>query len=214
MPTERKKRVHFHQFMLYLYSEINRWNLCVDDDVDFVTPTEHIANKIMEEAWLVCFDEIQLADYASCTLLHGVFTHMIEKGAVIVGTSNRAPENLGDISIMDAYDGDAGNVQDVVGSFSAVFQRNCVVHEVLNERDHRAELKPGETRYLHPCSNKNIDVMDAKFSRNLVQPSKISSSVLTLYGRKILVPISCGDVARFTFNDLCCKFLGPADYIK
>ena len=56
--------------------------------------------------------------------------------------------------------------------------------------------------------------MDGKFARNLLHPPKISSSVLTLYGRKILVPISSGEVARFTFNDLCCQLLGPADYIK
>jgi len=215
MPAEGKKRVHFHSFMLYLYSEMNRWNLCLDEDADdFISPTEHIANKIMEDTWLVCFDEIQLADYASCTLLYGVLTHMLSKGAVIAGTSNRAPLQLGDINITDQYDGDLENVTDTVGSFAAIFEQNCLVHEVSNERDHRNELKPGECRYFHPCSQENSDLFDNLFAKTLPLPPKISSSVLTLYGRKILVPLSSGNVARFTFNDLCCNLLGPADYIK
>lgn len=52
IPTTAKKRVHFNTFMLYLYSELNRWCLNTDDssldDNEFVTPTEHIANKIIE----------------------------------------------------------------------------------------------------------------------------------------------------------------------
>ena len=48
VPTEKKKRVHFNAFMLYLYSEINRWNLCCDENVDHTSPVEHIANKIMQ----------------------------------------------------------------------------------------------------------------------------------------------------------------------
>lgn len=27
---------------------MNRWNLCLENDVDFVSPMEHIANKIMK----------------------------------------------------------------------------------------------------------------------------------------------------------------------
>ena len=53
LPQPEKKRVHFHSFMLYLYSEINRWNLCCDDDVTMVTPTEHIAKNIMKVSLFV-----------------------------------------------------------------------------------------------------------------------------------------------------------------
>jgi len=214
IPTTMKKRVHFHQFMLYLYSEFNRWNLAVDDDVDFVTPTEHIANKIMDNTWLLCFDEIQLADYASCTLLQGVFSHMLAKGAVIVGTSNRAPEELGDISITDKFDGEIDNISDTINSFKAIFQHNCHVHEMNNQRDHRNEMKAGEERFFAPCTEENMLAMDGLFARNLQLSNPISSAILKLYGRKILIPISAGHVARFTFNDLCCQPLGPADYIK
>lgn len=211
--TTQKKRAHFHSFMLYIYSEINRWNLCVDEDIDFVTPMEYVANKIMKDTWLLCFDEIQLADYASCTLLNGVFSHMLSNGAVIVGTSNRAPRELGDLSITDHYDGDLDGVEDTVGAFASVFEKNCRLHHLNSERDHRMELNPGENRYLCPSSEENSTQLDNMFA-NVIQPSLLGSSVLELYNRKILIPLSAGTVARFSFNDLCCQPLGPADYIK
>ena len=43
---------------------------------------------------------------------------------------------------------------------------------------------------------------------------KIKSTYIEVYGRKILIPISVGKVARFTFKELFCHPLGPADYIE
>merc|ERR1719450_393121 len=168
----------------------------------------------MQDTWLVCFDEIQLADYASCTLLQGVFSHMISKGAVIVATSDRAPKDLGDVSITDNFDGDTESVQDTVRSFTSIFETNCRLHELSSERDHRAEMVLGELRYLHPCSLKNTKKLDDMFAEVIQPVGKLTSSFVEIYGRKILIPLSAGHVARFSFRDLCCQPLGPADYIK
>ena len=91
IPVQDKKRVHFYSFMLQLYSALNRWNLCCPSDeatFDF-TPVESIASEMAGEAWLLCFDEMQLADFGSARLLEGVFRNMLERGVVIVTTSNR-----------------------------------------------------------------------------------------------------------------------------
>ena len=91
IPVRNKKRVHFYSFMLQLYSLLNRWNLCCpsDDHTFNVTPVESIASELAGEAWLLCFDEMQLADFGSTRLLEGVFRKMMESGTVIVTTSNR-----------------------------------------------------------------------------------------------------------------------------
>jgi len=214
IPTQQKKRVHFNAFMIFLYSEINRWNLCLEDEVDFVTPTEHLANKILKDAWLICFDEIQLADYASCALLQGVFLHMIEKGAVIIGTSNRSPGELGDLSITDTFDGETGGVQETLASFKSMFVNNCHLHHLTSERDHRAEMGPGQSRFFHPCTPENDEKLDIMFASLVPPATRITSSTVELYGRKVLIPLSAGSVARFSFHELCCQPLGPADYIR
>ena len=91
IPILEKKRVHFYSFMLQLYSSLNRWNLCCpSDELTFnLTPVESIASELAGEAWLLCFDEMQLTDFGSTRLLEGVFRKLLESGIVIVTTSNR-----------------------------------------------------------------------------------------------------------------------------
>ena len=91
IPVLEKKRVHFYSFMLQLYSSLNCWNLCCpSDELTFnLTPVESIASELAGEAWLLCFDEMQLADFGSTRLLEGVFRKLLESGIVIVTTSNR-----------------------------------------------------------------------------------------------------------------------------
>ena len=165
----------------------------------------------MQDTWLLCFDEIQLADYASSTLLEGVFSHMVSMGAVIVCTSNRAPQDLGDASITDNFD---GIITKTLTSFKSLFEDNCVVHHVKSKRDHRFELSIGENRFLYPKTIENDESFDHMFVKYINPTDKIKSAYIEVYGRKILIPISVGKVARFTFKELCCQPLGPADYIK
>lgn len=65
IPTNQKKRVHFNTFMLYLYSELNRWCLCCDDvdENGFVTPTEHIASKIVQVSVQSCSQTSRSSKY-------------------------------------------------------------------------------------------------------------------------------------------------------
>ena len=189
-------------------------NVCLrlrecDRDISFI-----IILLLLQDAWLVCFDEIQVADYASCTLLDRLFSHMLDKGAVIVGTSNRAPKELGDVSITDDYDSDTESVQETIASFSSVFTKNCHLHNISSDRDHRTEMKPGELRYLYPCSIENEKTLDIMFTKLIPPKTNITSSTVEVYGRKVSIPLSAGHIARFSFRELCSQPLGSADYIK
>lgn len=163
----------------------------------------------IKDAWLLCLDEVQVSDYASYTLLEGVLRHMIQKGAVIVGTSNRAPQDLGDSSM--SGDNDEIEVRTPT-SFQSLFMNHCNIQHVDSEHDHREEMKLGQQRYLYPSSAENEEKLDQMFGSLLPSGQKISSSFLEIYNRKILIPLSVGGIARFTFHELCRQPLGPADY--
>ena len=131
---------------------------------------------------------------------------MISRGAVVVGTSNRSPEELSNSSI-------SGEVEKP-SSFRDLFMERCEIHHVKSERDHRVEMQPGESRFLHPVTLENKQSLDSMFTK-LVEPvSGISSKFLEIYNRKILIPVSVGNTARFNFKELCMMPYGPADYLK
>ena len=59
-----------------------------------VSIMEQITNELMDEAYLLCFDEFQVTDIADALILKSLFESMLAKGAIVVATSNRPPEDL------------------------------------------------------------------------------------------------------------------------
>ncbi len=53
-----------------------------------------VARRLLLRHWLLVFDEIQLLDVSSATLLADVLSWYWRMGGVIVGTSNKVPDDL------------------------------------------------------------------------------------------------------------------------
>ena len=53
-----------------------------------------VAQRLILRHWLLVFDEIQLLDVSSATLLADVLSWFWRMGGVIVGTSNKVPDDL------------------------------------------------------------------------------------------------------------------------
>jgi predicted ATPase len=83
----RKRRIHFHDFMLNVHSRL-QMHKGVSDPLDVV------AAEISDEAIVLCLDEFMVTDVADAMILNRLFRQLFSKGVILVSTSNRAPDKL------------------------------------------------------------------------------------------------------------------------
>ncbi|KAF9603698.1 hypothetical protein IFM89_037461 [Coptis chinensis] len=200
----RKKRIHFHDFMLNVHSRLQRHKGVAD-------PLEVVAGEISDESILLCLDEFMVTDVADALILNRLFGHLFSNGVVsgninfmnseiLVSTSNRAPDNL--------YEG--GLQRDLFLPFIASLKERCVVHEIGSSVDYRKLTSAGQGFYF--IGERSSDLLKLKFQQLIGDRTAYPQEVEVVMGRKLQVPLGANGCAYFCFEDLCEKPLGAADY--
>ncbi|KAF5186623.1 Afg1-like atpase [Thalictrum thalictroides] len=194
MPSNwRKKRIHFHDFMLNVHSRLQRQKGVAD-------PLEDVAAEISDESILLCLDEFMVTDVADALILNRLFGHLFSNGVILVSTSNRAPDNL--------YEG--GLQRDLFLPFIASLKERCVVHEIGSSVDYRKLTSAGQGFYF--IGEKSSDLLKKRFQMLIGEHRAYPQEVEVVMGRKLQVPLGANGCAYFSFEDLCDKPLGAADY--
>jgi cell division protein ZapE len=196
----RKQRIHFHEFMQHrVHARIHAWKRQYGDTADPIPP---LADSIAAEAALLCFDEFQVHDIADAMILGRLFQALFARGTVVVATSNTTPDDL--------FKGRPG--RDAFLPFIALIKRRLEVLVLDSARDYRRARIVEMPTWHMPLGGRADAAMDAAF-RTLTGQDHGSPTRLTLLGRSIEVPQAADGVARFDFDALCGKPLGPADYL-
>jgi cell division protein ZapE len=200
-PVERKRRVHFHEFMQEAHQRIHLWRKSntVSKTSEPIRPT---ARGIAEDAWLLCFDEFQVQDIADAMILGRLFYALFELGVVVVATSNVAPDDL--------YKG--GLQRELFVPFIGLIKNRLEVFGLEDGRDYRLQRAAGERVYHTPTGPAAKAALDRAF-QHLTEGQAPKPDQLTVLGRTLEVPQAARGVARFGFADLCGQPLGPGDYL-
>jgi len=196
-PLRAKRRVHFHQFLQELQARINR-----ERKRGQIDPLARAARAVARETRLLCFDELQVTDVGDAMILGRFFEALFAEGAVVIATSNRHPDDL--------YK-DGINRQLFVPLIDLIKKKTEVMC-LDSGRDYRLEGLEAAPVYYCPLGPEADAAMDAAFER-LTLCARPRATQLDVQGRKLTVPREAAGVARFTFEELCARPLGPADYL-
>ncbi|EAU91446.2 hypothetical protein CC1G_01935 [Coprinopsis cinerea okayama7 len=187
----------------------SKWTRHVRSSSAYADPTIAfvVAKRLVLRYWLLVFDEIQLLDVSSAGLLSDVLSWYWRMGGIVVGTSNKVPDDL--------YKN--GVQKERLEPFVEALKARCPVVELDVKKDWREEMSKGVTE---GSNDKTWFTMSRKgdFESFIVrlasaQPGEPKRRDLNVFGRSVHVPWSHGEICKFTFEELCEESLGAADYL-
>ncbi|QQM31562.1 AFG1 family ATPase [Martelella lutilitoris] len=202
-PIADKRRAHFHAFMADVQERINihRRKLKAGE-VKEADPIGPVADQIIGESRLLCFDEFTVTDIADAMILSRLFSALFERGCILVATSNVAPDDL----YKDGLN------RGLFLPFIKILKQNVTVTTLDSDTDYRMEKFEGRPVYLTPLDDETRRKMDETWNV-ATRGAETGPDEIALRGRVLHVPNAGGAFARFTFDDLCRKPLGAADYM-
>jgi cell division protein ZapE len=198
-PVAAKRRIHFHRFMQDAHRQVHALKR---SDPGLADPIPPLADRIAVEATLLCFDEFQVNDIADAMILGRLFDALFVRGVVIVATSNTVPDQL--------FQNRPG--ADAFKPFIARINQEVDTVLLDSPRDYRRGGVRGLATWHAPADDRAEQALDLAF-RRLSGGQKPQESALTVMGRRVVVPLAAGQVARFDFDALCGTALGAGDYL-
>ena len=198
-----KRRLHFNEFMLDIHGRMHSLRR---DHPELGDPLPTLSHDIASTTRLLCFDEFQVTDVADALVMRRLFRRLFNLGLVMVATSNRVPEELYLNGIQ----------RQLFLPFIDDLREKCECVELGSSVDYRmlGSVSRGARTYMYPLGDSTNVALD-EFFANLSSGGVMVRQTLSLRGRELLVERASlkGQVARFTFDELCGRPLGAEDYL-
>lgn len=199
----RKRRVHFHAFMLDVHARMREVRKSEAGD-----PIPLVADALVAGVRCLAFDEMVVNNSADAMILSRLFTALIDRGVTVVATSNRPPTDL--------YK-DGLNREHFL-PFIALVEAKLDVMGLNGPTDYRRDRLGDGARWFVPADDAASAALSAAFFRLTDYPPEDRAHVPSLDldlggGRTLHVPKALKGVAVFSFKRLCAEARGAADYL-
>jgi cell division protein ZapE len=201
-PLERKRRAHFHQFMIEVHGALHRWRKAQKKSGDREDPIDLVADAIAGDVTLLCFDELEVRDIADAMILGRLFEALFERGVVMVCTTNIPPDDL--------YKD--GLQRELFLPFIEIIKQKLDLLELSAQKDYRQARLEGREVWHAPLGDGATAALDRLFA-DLTDGVEAVPEELTVKSRIVKIPAAARGVARFHFDDLCRAALGAEDYL-
>ncbi len=195
IPVTRKTRLHFHEFMRGVHSEL-------DDLKGIADPLDEVAKRIAKRFRLICFDEFHVSDIADAMILYRLLTALFDNGVTFVMTSNYKPDDL--------YPN--GLHRDRLLPAIELLNKKLDVVNVDAGTDYRRRTMEALDTYLWPL-DEQADQALANYFGKIAEVAE-DDPVLEIEARKIRAVKRAGGVIWFDFPTLCGGPRSQNDYLE
>jgi peroxisome-assembly ATPase len=183
LPLSRKLRSHFNTFMLDIHKRLHKLKSGHRKSPE-ESHIEKIADDILRESYVICFDEFQVTDIADALLLKSLFTILWQRGCVVIATSNRPPQELYKDGLQRVL---------FLPFIDTVLDRMRVVSMTPSPTDYRqlkhsADHTQSASLFFTPFSPASLSAFSAQFN-SLASPSSPPLPLaLSVYGHYCRIP--------------------------
>ena len=192
----RKRRVHFHEFMREIHGRMRA--LSGQED-----PLEAISTEIARELRLLAFDEFHVSDIADAMILARLLELLIDKGVVLVMTSNYRPDDLYPNGLQRARFLPA----------IEILKRDLEVVALAGTTDHRRRLLDSLGVYYTPI-DEHADAHLARFFDAMTKATFAEHGAIEVGGRSLRFRRRSKGVIWFDFDELFEKPRSQVDYLE
>lgn len=193
--TTRKARYHFHHFMQYVDTQLRRLQGKKD-------PLRLIAANLAKAAKVLCLDEFMVYDIADAMILAELLQYLIERGVVLVATSNTPPDEL--------YWNGLQRVRFLPAI--ALIKTHCQVVSLENQHDYRLGGIPVLQAYVYPLNDTSEAILAKQFE--VLAKGEYQQTDLVVQNRPITYLKMSSRAIWFQFSVICNVPRSQLDYIE
>jgi len=197
LPYRRKRRIHFHNFMAEIHHEMKL--LAGRKD-----PLIVIADNIEKSTRVLCLDEFHVDDIADAMILGRLVAAMLERGVVLLTTSNYPPDGLYPHGLQR---------QNFLPAIE-LLKHKLKVLNVDGGNDYRLRGVAREPMFIVATDDAASEVrLDTLFER-IAAGTRRSDQHVEILGRQFPVKKAARSVVWFDFKELCCGAHAQEDYLE
>lgn len=198
LPGESKLRTHFHRFMQRVHSEL----IALQGQKN---PLEQVADRIAQQARVLCFDEFFVRDIGDAMILAGLLDALFKRRVTLVATSNIRPDEL--------Y-ADGLQRQRFLPAIQLIKENTRVV-EIESGVDYRLRSLTQATLYHCPITSQTKGRLLESFNELVPDRSKVlAGAEIEILGRSIATQYCSEDVVWFSFEQICEGARSAFDYVE